>query len=141
MSVLQLENLVSGVVPIGTMMVVEGDGKTRPYNSVTDNLDSVIGVAFGTTNTSGRNFSIGNGTDYYNLDYYTWKDDMTLFYDGNDNLQENPNYASFNPNSDVVKYTTIITHGFAPVLIEYLALPSRWIVINEKTTHDWVLIR
>lgn len=140
MSVLQLENLTSGVVPIGTMMVMDSD-KVRPYESKTDSLDAVLGVAFGTTDTSGRNFSLGNGTPYYDLDYYTWADDMTLFKNGNGNPVENPKFGSFNPNSDTTVYTTIITHGFAPVLIQYVTLPSRWIVINEKTTHDWVLIR
>jgi len=140
MSVLQLENATPGVVPIGTMMVVDS-GKTRPYDSVTDSIEAVIGVAFGVVNTSGRNFSIGNGTDYYAKDYYTWKDDMTVFFDGGGNLVENPNYTSFNPSSDTATYTTIITQGFAPVLSDYVLIPTRWVYINEKVTHDWVLIR
>jgi hypothetical protein len=141
MACLQLKNLVANtVIPVGTLIIIDST-QARAYDSKTDSLDDVVGVAFPTQNYSGRNFAIGNGCDYYNLDYNLWNEDMTLALDEENNPVENPNYAPFNPWSDTGNYTTIVTMGMVPVLSSYTSIPSRWKLVQSNTTYNWYLIR
>jgi hypothetical protein len=142
MSVLQLKNQTPNtVIPVGTLIVIDAT-EARAYDSKTDSLDDdVIGTAFPTMNTPNRSFFIGQGPDYYNLDYNSWLEDMTMELDGEGNPVENPNWASFNPFYDTGNYTTIIISGMVPVLSSYGSVPSRWKLIQSGTTYNWYCVR
>ena len=141
MPCLQIQNKTSGTIPIGTMIVVD-DMKARAYDSDTDSLDDVVGTVFATSYVSGREFNIGTGPDYYDLDYYQWGEDLTNVLDDGGNPIPNPNYDdTFNPWADTIHYSTIQYDGFGVVLSSYTSLPARWKVLQTNTDLNWVLIR
>ena len=89
MPFLQIQNVTSGVIPPGTMIVIDTTsgatfGFARAYDSAIDSLDDVVGVAAQTLYTSGKQNpgNVADGPDYYNLDYYTWSELLTNVVDG-----------------------------------------------------------
>lgn len=141
-SCLTLENSISGIIPIGTMIVSDA-GKARIYDEKTDNIENVIGVAYGYTNTSGRAWNLGDGPVFYTSpnDYFLWNEDLTIQLDSDNQPIPDPNYVGFNPFSQPDNYTFILYKGFGAVVKPYSSLPSRWVVLEEKTDYSWVLIR
>lgn len=141
MPALQIQNLTTGVIPVGTLVIIQS-GKARAYDAKTDTLDDVVGAVYASGNTSGRAFNLGDGPDYYNLDANTWDETLLLEFDSGGNPISNPNYdAMFNPFADTTTYSTILTHGMGVVLASYTSLPSRWRILQSNTTYNWVLIR
>jgi len=141
MPVLQIANLTpSTPIEIGSMIVIE-NMQVREYDSKTDSLDDVIGVIYPSINYSGRAFNIGDGPLYYDFDYYTWNEDLSLALDEFDQPIENSNYEPVNAWYSTGDYSTVLTHGMGPVLKSYGSLPARWKILSEKTDYYWVLIR
>lgn len=138
---LDLENLDVGEIDIGTMLIIE-DGKARPFLEGVDSLEDVIGVAYTPINSSGRSFSLGDGPVYYEKDYSVWHDSLTLDITEEGNSADNPDFTGYvNPRGDSIHYTIMMTHGMGAVLNTYADVPSRWKLLETKTTHNWYLIR
>jgi hypothetical protein len=131
-----------GVIPIGSLIVVDS-GKARVYDSGTDNIEDVIGVAYAVANTSGKAFNIGDGPVFYTSpkDMFLWNDKLTFETDEFGNPIMDENYVGFNPWASPELYTAVVYKGFGSVLKPYSALPSRWVVLEEKTDYSWTLIR
>lgn len=138
---LDLENLSEGAIDVGTMLIIE-DGKARIFVEGVDSLEDVVGVSYTPIKASGRAFNQGDGPVYYDKDFSLWQDTLSLDVDENDSFIENPNFTGYvNPRGDNEHYTIVLTHGMGAVLNTYAAVPSRWKLLESKTTHNWYLIR
>lgn len=137
-SSLLLENLTTGIIPVGTPIVIDTE-KARAYDSKTDSLDDIIGVVSALEYISGREWSpFYTGPACYENDSIFWNEDLTMQL-VDDAPVENPGYTPFNPYSETDKYSVIVCHGFAAILNSY-TLPTRWKLIKAKTSYNWVLI-
>lgn len=143
MSCIVLKNLTGAPVPIGTMIVTEGEF-ARPFDEEKDAIEDVIGTIYPTTNTSGRGFRIQDGPEYYENDSFLWEETLQYQMDSMAEYEDyipNPDYTPWNPVYELDKYCTILTSGFATVKKPYAALPARWRVLKELEGFDWILIR
>jgi hypothetical protein len=143
MSCLVLKNASEAPVPIGTMIVTEGEF-ARPYDEKTDDIEDVIGVIYPTFNASGRAIRIQDGPIFYENDSFIWNQNLQYEFDPFSEYEDyvsNPSYIPFNPNWELDKYCTILTHGFAAVKKPYAALPPRWKVLKDFDYVVWCLIR
>jgi hypothetical protein len=143
MSCLVLKNATEAPVPIGTMIVAEGEF-ARPYDEKTDDIEDVIGVIYPTFNASGRAIRIQDGPEYYLNDAFLWDQNLQYQVDPFSEYEDyvtNPDYTPWNPNYELDKYCTIVYNGFCPVAKPHGALPARWKVLKTWDYYDWVLIR
>lgn len=141
-SCLLLENVTTGIIPVGSMIVLD-TGKARVYDSLTDDLEDVLGVAYANANTSGRAFNVSDGPLHYtpHNDTFLYNEDLTFQLDENNLPITDPDFIGFGPASQPETYTYVVYKGFVPIVKPYTALPPRWVLLQANTDCDWILIR
>ncbi len=140
MSCLILENLASGTLAVGTLIVVDS-GKARAYDGGIDAIEDVIGVAYATVNTSGRAWRVGDGPDYYLNDNVLWNENLQFQVDEDDNPVNNDAFAPWNPFADTAAYTCVLYNGFAAIPVATSTVPARWRLLRSGAEYNWYLLR
>lgn len=140
MSCIIVENQSVATIAVGTLIVIDAT-RARAYDSMTDDIEDVIGVAYAVSKTSGRAWRIPDGPEFYLNDQIVWQENLQYQEDENGNPVINEEFAGFNPYADTDHFTCTVYNGVVPVLSSYSSVPSRWKLLHEGTTHDWYLAR
>jgi hypothetical protein len=142
MSCIVLRNPTGAPIPIGTLVVPDGEF-ARPFDEEKDAVEDIIGVIYPTFDTSGRAFSTPDGPAFYEDDFYLWNQNLTLTEDSEnyEGFEPNPDYVPFNPYSQTGEYCVVIYNGFVAVKKPYGELPARWKVLKDMDYFSWCLVR
>jgi|ERR1700679_668450 len=130
----------AGNIPIGTFVVVDPSTYLARAYDIADSLDSVVGVSYPTSNTSGRAFGNIDGPLFYTNDYNEWSNTLQYLVDGDGNQIPNPDYVSWNPYGDTTDYVVVVRYGMVPVLSSYTSWPTGWVQVAANSDYNWFLI-
>jgi hypothetical protein len=124
-----IENITPAVYPIGTPMVLNSEGKCRPFDESKDDVEDIMGCIFAQRDTNNRQSFIQDSVLFLVKDYYVF-DLNTL--QGSNFYNENwdPSWTPID-NRDV---SLIMDSGLCPVSKSLAMKPKRWklALLNDK---------
>ena len=135
MSLLYLKLATPGTLPHGTILVWADldQGTVRPFDSLTDSSEDIVGVVYPKTNTEERCASNNDGPVFYSNGFTVFNDDLTT------NNVPNPDYTWINLELSE-DYVRVCVRGFAAILKPYTVIRNDWRLIQRRTTHDWFIL-